>query len=300
MKFIMKKLFSIFIILFANTVFAHVPDIVAIVNDQPITKYDFETRKKLLAVLNNIDVSNPNINHSLIASTINMLIEEELLLQYANDVGMKIKDEQIKNAINSIENQNNMPNGAMIEHLKNSGVTIESFKKQITGELIKYNIINSLSSSITVAPSEMDVAIINTFNTDFLIQAWIFTAKDQGNDSYQQMQILRKNVTNCDKVNPKLYEDFADAVKFDGKLKELHANTESIIHDTNVDDCSSIYQEDGKLKMVLLCKKDANISSENLDKLKTFLSHKKMSQKATGLFKNLKNKANIKIMLTNY
>lgn len=296
----MKKIFSIVIILFANTVFANIPDIVAIVNDHPITKYDFETRKKLLAVLNNMDVSNPHVNHSLMAATINMLVEEELLLQHANDIGMKIKDEQIKYAINSIEHQNNMQNGAMLAHLKNKGVTIESFKKQITGELIKYNIINSLSNSITVAPSEIDVAIINTFNTDFLIQAWIFTAKEQGNDSYTKMYNLRKNVTDCDKVNPTLYEDFADAVKFDGRLKELHANTESIIHDTNVGNYSSIYQEDGKLKMVLLCKKDSNISPENLDKLKTFLSHKKMSQKATKLFKNLKNKANIKIMLTKY
>ena len=99
--------------------------------------YDAASR---LTVLNNVDISNPNINHSLTGATINMLIEEELLLQYANDVGMKIRDEQIKHAINSIEQQNNMSNGAMIEHLKNSGVTIESFKKQITGELIKYNI----------------------------------------------------------------------------------------------------------------------------------------------------------------
>ncbi len=293
----MKKLISVFILLFANNILANVPDIVALVNDQPITKYDFQSRKNMITVLNNVDVSNPNINHSLNSATINMLIGEEILMQYASEMGMKIREEQIIDAVGTIEKQNNMPSGGMAQMLKSRGLTTESFKKQITGELIKYNIASSLSNSVSVSPSEIDVAIINSLMPEFNVTAWIFTAKDQGDDTYKHMQHLRKTVTNCEMVNTKLYENFADGEKFNGNLQSLHVNTKSIIHDTDIDTCSSIYQEDGKSKMVLICQKDTNVSPENLGKIKAFLSNKKMSQKATRLFKNLRNKANIKIML---
>ena len=61
----MKKLISIIVIIFSNQVFASLPDIIALVNDQPITKYDFESRKKMVVVLNNIDNSNPSVDAQL-------------------------------------------------------------------------------------------------------------------------------------------------------------------------------------------------------------------------------------------
>ena len=51
----MKKILSLFVILFGMSALADLPDIVALVNDKPITKYDFESRKNMLITLNNID-----------------------------------------------------------------------------------------------------------------------------------------------------------------------------------------------------------------------------------------------------
>ena len=91
----MKKLIGIIVILLSNSVFAALPDIIALVNDQPITKYDFESRKKMVMVLNNIDNSSPAVDATLNNGIINVLIEEELLNQHAASVGGKITSTQI-------------------------------------------------------------------------------------------------------------------------------------------------------------------------------------------------------------
>ncbi len=295
----MKKLISIIVILFSNSVFASLPDIIALVNDQPITKYDFESRKKMVIVLNNIDNSNPSVDAKLNNGIINVLIEEELLNQHAASVGGKITPAQVDNAISTIEQRNNMPKGGMITFMKEHGLQMESFRKQIAGEIIKHNIVSSLSNSVSVSPLELDVAVINTDMPKFNVEAWIFTSKENEHKDHKQMQDLKKRLYDCNKVDTKLYDSFAEAEKFDRKLDDMPPSTKSIIQDTKVGTTSSVYKEDGKFKLVFVCKKESTVSSGDLSKLKTFLSNKKMSQKATKFFKDLKAKAYIKMMISN-
>ncbi|MEA0970293.1 SurA-related peptidylprolyl isomerase [Candidatus Megaera venefica] len=295
----MKKLIGIIVILLSNSVFAALPDIIALVNDQPITKYDFESRKKMVMVLNNIDNSSPSVDAKLNNGIINVLIEEELLNQHAASVGGKITSTQIDNAISTIEQRNNMPNGGMAAFMKERGLQMESFKKQIAGEIIKHNIVSSLSNSVSVSPLELDVAVINTDMPKFNIEAWIFTSKGNEHKDHKQMQDLKKRLYDCNKVDQKLYDSFAEAEKFDRKLDDMPFGTKSIIQDTKVGATSSVYKEDGKFKLVFVCKKESTVSSGDLSKLKTFLSNKKMSQKATKFFKDLKAKAYIKMMISN-
>ena len=295
----MKKLISIIVIIFSNGVFASLPDIIALVNDQPITKYDFESRKKMVLVLNNIDNSNPSVDAQLNNGLINVLIEEELLNQHAASVVGKITEAQIDNAISTIEQRNNMPKGGMKAFLKERGLEIESFRKQMASELIKHHIISSLSNSVSVSPSELDVAVINTATPEFKVEAWIFTSKGNQSNDHKQMQDLKKRLYDCNKVDQKLYDSFADAEKFDRKLGDMPPSTKSIIQDTRVGTSSSVYKEDNKYKLVFVCKKASTVSSGDLSKIETFLSNKKMSQKATKFFKDLKSKAYIKMMLSN-
>ncbi|GAB4163510.1 MAG: hypothetical protein Tsb006_2600 [Rickettsiaceae bacterium] len=295
----MKKLVAILVICFAGSVFANLPDIVALVNDEPITKYDFVSRKKLVTVLNNVDTSDPSVEAALNRNILNALIEEALLRQHADKVGGKISKEQVDNAILTIEQRNNMPKGGIKILLKEKGLEMESFRKQITGEIIKANIINSLSDSVSVSPSELDMAVANTSSSEFKIEAWIFTSRGAESADYKKMQNLKKRLHDCNKVDTKLYDDFADAEKFDRNLKDMAATTQSIIHDTKIGSTSSIYKENDKLKLVFVCKKDAIVSPDNLSNLKTFLSNKKMSQKAIKFFKTLKTRANIKVMIPN-
>jgi parvulin-like peptidyl-prolyl isomerase len=293
----MKKILSLFVVLFSVSVLANLPDIVAIVNDQPITKYDFESRKKMAVVLNNIDVSDPTMDARLNSDILNILIEEELLNQHAEKVGGAVSKADLDNVIATIEQRNNMPKNGMRAYLTEKGLDTESFRKQIKGELIKYNIISSLSQSVSVSQTELDVALINNNDQDFDVEVWVFTSRETGDKALSQMQLLKKRLVSCNKVEDRLYADFADGEKFDRPLKQMPDKTQSVVLDTKIGSSSRVYKEENKFKLVFVCKKDPAISSGDLNKIKSFLSNKKMSQKAAKFFKDLRAKAYIKLMI---
>lgn len=295
----MKYLISIVLLLVSFKAVAGKHDIVAIVNDKPVTMYEFNSRKHMVIALNKIDNSNPQVNSQLNKDVLNILIEEELLTQHAEKVGGKISKAELDNAISTIEERNKMPKGHLLQHLKELGVNTDSFRKQIKSELIKYNIINILSNSVSVSPKELDIAVINSGYDDFDITAWQFTSFDSNDNSLKQMKKLSKHISSCDKLEEKLYNSFATSTQLNCKLKDLNDKTKSVVLDTKENSSSEIYQEDDKFKLIFVCAKKSSISGNDINKVKIFLSNNKMSKKAAKFFKDLKSKAYIKILLDN-
>ncbi len=292
----MNRLVSIFLVLFSFNALAELPDVVAFVNDEPITRYDFESRKHMVVVLNDIDTSDPAVNSKINGDILNILIEEKLLDQHAEKVGGAVSETEIDNALRTIEERNKMPKNGMQKHMKASGVDIEVFRKQIRSELIKHNIVSSLSQSVSVSPNEMDIALVNNYK-DFAIETWVFTSRVGDDKAKEKMQLLKKRLSDCNKVEDKLFAEFADGKKFDRKLAQLPEKTQSVVLDTKVGASSSVYKQGNNYKMVFVCKKDAGVSKGDLNKIKAFLSNKKMSQKAAKFFKDLKTKSTIKVMI---
>jgi len=293
----MKYLIGLVIFFFSVNIFAKQQDIVAVVNDEPITMYEFTARKKMVIALNKVDNSDPHTDKQLNKNVLNLLIDEELLNQHAKKTGIKISEPEIDSAILTIEERNKMPKGYLLQYMRELGVSADSFKKQIKSDLIKYNIISNLSNSISVSPKELDIAVINSGYEDFNITAWIFTSLNSDEKNLNKMQKLQKTLTDCSNIENKLYADFAIGEKIERKLKDLGDKTKSVILDTNENSCSNVYQEDGKFKLVLVCTKKAFVSGEEIDKVKGFLSNQKMSKKAEKFFKDLKSKAYINILL---
>ena len=93
----MNRLVSIFLVLFSFNALAELPDVVAFVNDEPITRYDFESRKHMVVVLNDIDTSDPAVNSKINGDILNILIEEKLLDQHAEKVGGAVSETEIDN-----------------------------------------------------------------------------------------------------------------------------------------------------------------------------------------------------------
>lgn len=293
----MKYLISIIIFFFSVNLFAKQRDIVAIVNDKPITMYEFTARKKMVIALNKVDNSDLITDKQLNKNVLNLLIDEELLNQHAEKTGIKISEPEIDSAILTIEERNKMPKGYLLQYMKELGINADSFKKQIKSELIKYNIVSNLSNSISVSPKELDVAVINSGYEDFNIKAWIFTPLNSEDKNLNKMQKLQKTPTDCNKIENKLYADFAMGEKIERKLQDLGDKTKSVVLDTNENSWSNIYQEDDKFKLVLVCTKKASVSGDEIDKVKSFLSTQKMSKKAKKFFKDLKSRAYISILL---
>ena len=106
-------------------------DIVAIVNDTPITKYDFEERKKLITFLFNIDPTQKESEKQLNSNVLNTLIENVILSKHLEKTGGKVQDQEVKDTINMIEQQNQMKPGELIKKIKERNIDQDALYDQI-------------------------------------------------------------------------------------------------------------------------------------------------------------------------
>lgn len=296
----MKKLVIFLICLLPVIVVADKNNIIAVVNDSPITKYEFDERKKLVIAMFNVDVTQPGIEARLNEDIMRSLIESEVLHQHAARVGGVIGDEEIEGTIIALEKQNNMPRGGMLKFLKNKNVNLETFRKQIAGEKIKMNIINSISGNISISEEEVNSALIDALNKDFEIEAWVFSSRNADEASYKKMKQMKPRLKSCDKLEAKLYDQFADAEKFDRNLKKIDEKIASIIRDTKVGGVSTVFKDAEKFKLVFVCKKTPiNVSTEESGKVKYYLLNKKTNLKAEKFLSDLRQKAYVKVMDSN-
>ncbi len=290
----MRKILSLFIILSSFSAAANLPDIVALVNDQPITKYDFQSRKKTIIALNNTEFASIEMEKLFNTEVLSLLIQEEVLFQHAAAIGLNITEEEIDKHLEYI---NNMSENSVVSVLKEKGINSSSFRNKIKGSLIFNKILGSLSHSIFVPEDEISLELTDN-KQEFDIEAWVFTAKDNTDKVLKQMQIFKKNINPCDKVENKSYEEFADGEKFDRKLIQLPDRTRAVILDTNVGSSSELYKENDRFKLLFVCKKDKIISAENRKEITKILHRQKASKQFQRFLKTLESKADIRLMIS--
>ncbi|MFQ3887572.1 MAG: SurA N-terminal domain-containing protein [Rickettsia conorii subsp. raoultii] len=293
----MRNLLLIITVFFTfNVAQASLPNIVASVNDEPITLNEFRARKKMIMALNNVESLTPAQDKQLSDLALKSLIDESLLFQYAGD--REILQEEIDNAIKSIEDRNKMPHGSLLQYLKSRSVNPDSFISQIKSELIKMNILSSLSRSVQVSNKEIDVAILSSDQKDVEISMQVFTSKDGGNKAFTQMNNLKNRLTKCVDVKKSLYDNFATMQIITDKLSKIEGVKQTIVKDLTPDKASNVFKVNNKFEITLVCsKKILNVNEDENNYVVNFLTNKKISQKAQKMFENMRKKAAIKIML---
>ncbi|AFC73391.1 SurA N-terminal domain-containing protein [Rickettsia montanensis] len=293
----MRKLLLIITVFFTfNVAQASLPNIVAFVNDEPITLNEFRARKKVIMALNNVESLTPAQDKQLSDLALKSLIDESLLFQYAGD--REISQEEIDNAIKSIEDRNKMPHGSLLQYLKSRLVNPDSFISQIKSELIKMNILSSLSRSVQVSNKEIDVAILSSDQKDVEISMQVFTSKDGGNKAFTQMNNLKNRLKKCADVKKSLYDNFATMQIITDKLSKIEGVKQTIVKDLTPDKASNVFEVNNKFEITLVCsKKILNVNEDENNYVVNFLTNKKISQKAQKMFENMRKKAVIKIML---
>ncbi|MGL4226959.1 MAG: SurA N-terminal domain-containing protein, partial [Rickettsia sp.] len=292
----MNKLLLIISVVFTfNVAQASLPNIVASVNDEPITLNEFRARKKMIMALNNVESRTPAQDKQLSDLAIKSLIDESLLFQYAGD--RETPQEEIDNAIKSIEDRNKMPHGSLLQYLKSKSVNPDSFISQIKSELIKMNILSSLSRLVQVSNKEIDVAILSSDQKDVEISMQVFTSKDKGNKAFTQMNNLKNRLKKCTDVKKSLYDNFATMQIITDKLSKIEDVQQTIVKDLGPDKASNVFEVNNKFEIILVCnKKILNVNEDENNYVVNFLTNKKISQKAQKLFENMRKKAAIKIM----
>ncbi|MFP3017752.1 MAG: SurA N-terminal domain-containing protein [Candidatus Tisiphia sp.] len=293
----MKKLFCLVAIVFNLAIAkAELSNIVALVNNEPITLHEFLARKHMIMALNNINNPDSQTDKQLDKMAINSVIDDLLLYQSVN--GKKSSDSELNESIETIEQRNKMAKGQLMQLLKSKSVDINSFKSQIGAEIIKMNILSSISRSVAISAKEVDAIILATNSKDAEISAQIFTSKDKQDKILQKMYGLQKRLTNCHDIKESLYKDFSTLEIVNQNLSTLDSTLQTILKDLNTGEKSSVFEMQDGFKLILMCnKKIVNVTLDENDYVVNLLTNKKMSQKAQKYFEDMRKKAYIKIML---
>lgn len=292
----MKKTFAIIILIircFSNQAFAE-KDIVALVNDYPITSYDLEARKELLINTQNITFNNEDEQRIFHKRLLEQLIEEYLISDTANQMGININDDTLDSVIRSIEKRNNLPDGGMIALLEDKGLSAESYRDQIRYELIKSNIFSTIAEDITVSESEIYDAAINNKDSQLNIRVWLF--ESYGNDlaSYKKLEKLKTELQSykCD-IDITTFRNLVDKVQEIKCYNKLLPKMKIALKETQEKNTTPIFQEGSNLYFMLVLEKDLSASEEQLAKIKDDITNTKINQKIELFLKKIRNNANV-------
>jgi peptidyl-prolyl cis-trans isomerase SurA len=131
--------------------------IVAIVNDEVITKYDMEDQKRLvMAQLKRQGTELPAAD-VLEKQLLERLINERAQLQWAKDTGIRIDDAQVERAIGRIADDNKLTTAQFLAMLKQDNITYAKFREDLRGEMMLARVRErEVENKIAVSEAEID------------------------------------------------------------------------------------------------------------------------------------------------
>lgn len=160
------KIFKIGIVIFVfsiiTTVLSHaemVDRIVAIINDEIITLS--ELNNSLETYMKRVEESSEvtdreKVKKQLRKLILNSLIDQKLIAQEAQKLGIAATDDDIDKAINSILSKKKITMEALEEDIADQGGTIEDYREEIKQHLTKRNLIGrEIRKKVTVTQKEI-------------------------------------------------------------------------------------------------------------------------------------------------
>lgn len=294
----MKKYLAFFILFLTCNSFAALDKIVAVVNDDPITLKELDDRVRMVAFLSNIDQSSIKNNKELRYVALNSLIDEELLEQQQNKMGLKITTEDVENGIRNIESQNKMSHGDLLGMLRQNGISVDSFKKKIAIDILKYRIVSEIfAPHVKINNDQFESVVFHHKVKDADIKLNILSSKDSSKESYTRMVRLSKRLKTCEKLTEYTYRDIADLESLDTRFSKLDSNIQNLVINLKNGNNSPVVKIGDNFKIVMLCKKklDSFSDEENIY-IANFLINQKVSLQLKKYQNTLRKKAYIKIL----
>ncbi len=293
----MKKLFFLIITFFTVTAIGgDLPNIVAFVNDQPLTAAEFRARKQMFLALNSVDKLDSAKHKEINKIVVNSLINEVLLNQIYK--GKPISEAEIAKAIANIDVANKNKPGYLLDFIKSKSIDIAGFKAQIKADLIKNNLMSMMYRNITISPLEVEHVILSTNSKDAALSMKLIVSNDKGKKTLDKMYSLHRKLRNCTNIANSGFNKFATIEHIDNNLSRLAGKMLIIARDLEIDEKSGVFEDDDGFKIVVMCnKKILNMSTSDDNYVTNFITNKKLSQKMAQFLENIRRKAYVKIMI---
>lgn len=144
----MKKLIFLFLLCLSTNVFS--AQIVATVNDMPISSFDAEARAKLIAIQNSTPITDAK-KKEYVEQALKALIDDKVKIIEATKQQFAISNKDIQNAIYHLEAQNGLKKGSMESMLKKNKIPLSILQEQIKADLLWLQVIQKNKSAIPEA-----------------------------------------------------------------------------------------------------------------------------------------------------
>jgi len=131
----------------------------AVVNDDIVSMLDVEQRLQLLIVSTG-QTDSPELRKRMLSQVVRGLIDERLQAQEAERLDIRVPEDQIDAAFDSISKQNNMSKERFLNLLEKGGILLDSFTDQVRAQLTWQSlIVRRIRPSAQVSEDEIEDAV---------------------------------------------------------------------------------------------------------------------------------------------
>jgi peptidyl-prolyl cis-trans isomerase SurA len=148
-----------FVLLLAGAARAQETRIAAIVNDDVVSLDDLANRMRL--VMRSSGIEDTTENRQRIASQVlRDLIDDKLKMQEVKRLNVSVPKDEVDDAFHRIEQNNNMPKGALDQFLSDAGIPRSALTDQITASLGWNKLVrNRLLQDVTISEEEINEVV---------------------------------------------------------------------------------------------------------------------------------------------
>ncbi len=154
--------YGIFILLCTFCAFsaqARDAQVLSIVNNEIISSIDVEDRLKLILATSGKQISNEDIEKKLLPEILQNLVDERLYVQEAGRLNLKVKDEELDKAFETISKQNGMEKEQLEAFLEKQGVPKASLLEQLRNQILWSKIVaQKIRPRVSVSDTEIKEA----------------------------------------------------------------------------------------------------------------------------------------------
>lgn len=142
-----------------KAVYANTQEIVAVVNEDAISDGDLSKRLKLIMASSGIP-NKPEIRKKLVPQVLNGLVNEALMMQEANKMGITIDPKEIDAGVAQIAAQNNFKPQQFLGMLKKGGIDVSTMRRQIESQLAWGKVVQTrLRPRVIISERDIDDAL---------------------------------------------------------------------------------------------------------------------------------------------
>tara|TARA_B100001989_G_C24550931_1_gene474648 strand:- start:3875 stop:4846 length:972 start_codon:yes stop_codon:yes gene_type:complete len=142
-----------------KSAYAATQQIVAVVNDDAISISDFEKRLKLIIASSGLP-DNQEIRQRLGPQIVGSLVEEQLMLQEAENMKLSIEQEEVDRGFATIAQQNKMKPEQFKKMLKKGRIDITTLYRQIRAQIAWSKVVQSrLRPRVIISEQDIDAAL---------------------------------------------------------------------------------------------------------------------------------------------